>query len=185
MQELEATILIVELENHWLEQAIACRQRIIPLREIQETLILPDISDLELMYQQIQKADQAAEATAYAKWLKKPSTITSAVVGQWDEARRHWNLIEALGSTVEAGKHIVSTDKLKAALQGIETLYSDTVGLWGGIKRLEVLGALLDELSDSTNRLVGVEGELLVAQTEAQKGLCPKCGSPMFHVCKG
>ena len=185
LQELEATILIVELENHWLEQAIACRQRIIPLREIQETLILPDISDLELMYQQIQKADQAAEATAYAKWLKKPSTITSAVVGQWDEARRHWNLIEALGSTVEAGKHIVSTDKLKAALQGIETLYSDTVGLWGGIKRLEVLGALLDELSDSTNRLVGVEGELLVAQTEAQKGLCPKCGSPMFHVCKG
>jgi exonuclease SbcC len=185
LQELEATILIMELENHWLEQAITCRQRIIPLREIQETLILPDISDLELMYQQIEKADQAAEATAYAKWLKKPSTITSAVVGQWDEARRHWNLIEALGSTVEAGKHIVSTDKLKAALQGVETLYSDTVGLWGGIKELEVLGALLDELSDSTNRLVGVESELLVAQTEAQKGLCPKCGSPMFHVCKG
>jgi len=184
LYDSEVSIRKLEAETHWLIEAFICCQRLIPLRKIQDKLVLPDISGLEQLHKQALYAERAAEAAAYAKWLAKPTATLASVAIDWAAARRLWNEIAALEGAVEAGKHVVSTDKLKTSLSGVENVYSEAVGLWSSIKRLEVLAALLGELKGSADKLAGVEAELSAAQAEARKGLCPKCGKPTEHYCE-
>jgi len=117
-------------------------------------------------------------------WLMGAMTPLAAAETRWLETRRLWNEIAWIETAVEAGKHVVSTDKLKASFSDAESVFNDAVMLWNSIKRLEALSALLGELKVSADKQAGVEAELLAAQAELQKGMCPKCGKPLGHECK-
>ena len=127
--------------------------------------------------------EAARKARKGTDWWATAAQPLSASETLWVEARRLWNEIVAVEIAIEAGKHVVSTDRLKSSLSDVEETYYDVVRLWNSIKRLEVLSALLGEMAGSAERLAGVETELSAAQAELQKGLCPKCGKPMEHVC--
>jgi len=133
---------------------------------------------------EIAALEVACKAREYAEWLAEATTGLQAAPALWTDVRRLWNEIVALETAVEAGKHVVSTDKLKSSLANVDEVFSDVVVLWNSIKRLEVLSALLGELAGSEVKLAGVEAELLAAQAELRKGLCPKCGKPVEHVCQ-
>jgi DNA repair exonuclease SbcCD ATPase subunit len=184
LHDLEQHVRRLETETYWLDSAVKVRQTIVPLRQIMEAIVLPDISGLEQLHRQAAFAEQAAEAGAYARWLAKPIASLSSVTDGWNGARRLWNEIAALEGAITAGKHVVSTDKLKSSLSGAEAVFSESVRLWNSINRLETLAALLGELTGSAERLAGVETELAAAQAELKKGLCPKCGKPMEHQCR-
>lgn len=132
---------------------------------------------------EIATLESARRAGGFAEWLSASIGALQAAPALWGGIRSLWNEIAALEAAVEAGKHVVSTDRLKSALSDAESRFNESVRLWNSIKRLEALAALLGELSDSANRLAGVETELSAAQAEIQRGLCPKCGKPMEHVC--
>jgi DNA repair exonuclease SbcCD ATPase subunit len=183
LRDLERDVRRLESESLWLNQTLHYRQEIVKYRQILDSLRLPDISGLEQDQRFITFAQQAALSSAYAKWLNKPITTLSSVATAWGEAARLWREIVALEDAVEAGKHIVSTDRLKSGLSDVEETFSEVVQLWNSIKRLEVLSLLLRELKVSADELTGVEAELSAAQTELQKGMCPRCGKPLTHQC--
>ena len=183
LRELSQDIAPLEDGVWWLGAASDCRQRIVPLRQIMDALVLPDITGLERLHGQALYADQAAEAAAYAKWLSKPTAALSSVAAFWAEAKSLWNEVAAIERAAEARKHVVSTDRLKGSLSGVEATYTEAVWLWRGIRSLEDLSALLGGIADSAERLAGVEIELSAAQAELKKGLCPRCGRPMEHAC--
>lgn len=183
LHELERDIRSLEAESHWLTAAVHYRQGIAPLRQIMDALVLPDITGLDELARLALYAEQAAEAAAYARWLTKPSSVLYSVSVLWNDAKVMWNQIAAVEGAMEAGKHVVSTDQLKTSLSGAETAYSEAIRLWRGITSLEVLAALLGELKGSAEKLAGVEAELSAAQAELRKGLCPKCGKRLEHVC--
>jgi DNA repair exonuclease SbcCD ATPase subunit len=183
LQDLERDIRASEIEAHWLGETLRYRQEIVRYRQIVDALTVPDISGLEQEHRLIASARQAAEAHAYAKWLAKPIATLSSASAFWADVRRLWGEIVALETAVEAGKHVVSTDRLKTAFDGAEAAFTDAVRVWNSIRRLEVLSALLGELKGSAERLAGVETELSAAQAELQKGLCPKCGKALSHQC--
>jgi DNA repair exonuclease SbcCD ATPase subunit len=138
--------------------------------------------DVRRLQGEIVALETAQKTRRQAEWLS--GTAASLEVGTgWADARRLWNEIVALENTAAAGRHIVSTDKLKSSLSGVDTTFNEAVLLWNSIKRLEGLSALLGELKVSVERLAGVEAELSAAQAELQKGLCPKCGKPLGHQC--
>ena len=93
--------------------------------------------------------------------------------------------LAAVEAAAEAGRRAVSTDRLRTSLSGAELMGAEAERLWGSIRRLESLAALLGEIAGSAGKLAGVESELSAARAEAQKGLCPRCGRPVEHVCGG
>jgi DNA repair exonuclease SbcCD ATPase subunit len=131
---------------------------------------------------EIAALETAQRARTQAGWLSATAAKLE-VAPAWADARRLWNEIAALGNVMEAGRHIVSTDRLKSSLLGVDATFNEAVLLWSSIRRLEVLSALLGELKGSAERLAGVEAELSAAQSELQKGLCPRCGKPLAHQC--
>ena len=124
LHKLERDIRALEIEAHWLETAASCRQALVPLRQIMDSLVLPDVTGLEQAHRLVMFAEQAAEAAAYAKWLAKPSATLYSVSILWNDARVIWNLIAAIDGAVAAGKHVVSTDRLKTSLTDVESTYS-------------------------------------------------------------
>ena len=183
LHRLEKDIRKLEIEALWLETAVRYRQGIVPLRQIMDALVPPDITGLDELHRTCMYAEQAAEAAAYAKWLQKPAGVLYSVSISWNDVKSLWNQITAVEGAVAAGKHVISTDQLKTSLSGAETAYSEAVRLWRGITTIEVLASLLGDITDSAERLAGVEIELSAAQAELRKGLCPKCNRPLEHVC--
>jgi hypothetical protein len=183
LHDLERDIRKLETEAYWLEAAVSYRQGIAPLRQIMDALVLPDITGLDALHRTCLYAEQAAEAAAYAKWLTKPASTLYSVSVLWNDAKSIWNQIAAVEAAIAAGRHVVSTDQLRTSLSGAETAYSEAVRLWRSITAIEVLSSLLRDITDSAERLAGVEIDLSAAQAELQKGLCPKCGKPLAHQC--
>jgi Skp family chaperone for outer membrane proteins len=183
LHELERDIRQLETETYWLEAAVSYRQKIAPLRQVMDALVLPDITGLDQLQRLCHYAEQAALTAAYAKWLTKPASTLYSVSVLWNDAKVMWNEIVAVEGAIEAGRHVISTDQLKTSLSGAEVAYSEAVRLWRGINAIEVLSSLLKELKGSAERLAGIETELSAAQAELQKGLCPRCGKPLAHQC--
>lgn len=179
----EKRIHELETEVRWLDETLACRARMVPLKQLMDAIVLPDTTGLADLHRVVCSAEQAAEAKAYAKWLMKPQAALAGVVEEWAEARSLWSQITALLAAVQAGKHVVSTDQLKTSLSGVETLCSEAVGLWRSIIALQGLAGLLTGITDSAQKRAGVELELAAAQAELKKGLCPKCGRALEHLC--
>jgi energy-coupling factor transporter ATP-binding protein EcfA2 len=138
--------------------------------------------DVSTIRNEIAALETAQKTRKRAEWLSGAATTLEVGTG-WVDVRRLWNEIVAVENAVAAGKHIVSTDKLKSSLSGVDATFNEAVLLWNSIKRLEALSALLGELKVSVERLAGVEAELSAAQAELQKGMCPKCGKPLGHQC--
>jgi DNA repair exonuclease SbcCD ATPase subunit len=183
LHKLEKSIRQLETETYWLETAVRYRQGIVPLRQIMDALVMPDITGLDELNRTCLYAEQAAEAAAYAKWLTKPASVLYSVSVLWNDAKVMWNQIAAVEGAIAAGKHVISTDQLKTSLSGAETAYSEAVRLWRSITAIEVLSSLLRDITDSAEKLAGVEIKLSAAQAELQKGLCPKCGKSLAHQC--
>ncbi len=184
LQKLEKSIRQLETETYWLETAVRYRQGIAPLRQIVDALVLPDVAGLDELHRTCLYAEHAAESAAYAKWLQKPAGVLYSVSISWNDVKSLWSQINAVNDAIAAGKHIVGTDQLKTSLSGAETAYSEAVRFWRGISTIEVLAALLRDITDSAERLAGVEIDLSAAQAELRKGLCPKCNKPLEHVCQ-
>jgi DNA repair exonuclease SbcCD ATPase subunit len=184
LQYLELEVNQLETEILWLDAAVRYRQKIEPLRQIMEALVLPDITGLAALQDQVFYAEEAALAASYAKWLAKPIATLSSVAATWGEAKIIWAEIAAIEAAVEAGKHVVSTDRLKGALVGVEATFGEAVRLWRGIRYAEDLCALLGDITDSAEQLAGVEIELAAAQAELKKSSCPKCGKSLEHLCQ-
>jgi len=174
---------LLEWEIQSLDEALVCRARIAPLKQLMDAIVLPDIAGLDDLHKVACFAEQAALAASFAKWLQKPQAALSSVAEEWGVVRSLWNQIVALEAAVEAGKHVVSTDRLKSGLAEAEATFNEVVKLWRGIKSLEELSALLRDITGSAENLAGVEIELSAAQADLKKGLCPRCGKPMEHVC--
>ncbi len=176
-------VVLLEMDIEWLDAAVGCRRRLAPLSEIQDALAVPDTAGLDQLYRTDLYAEQAAEASRFARWLSKPMATISSATEDWGWVRRTWGEIGLLEGAVEASGHVVATDGLKSSLADAERTYSEAVRLWNSISRLEVLSSLLGELKGSADRLAGVETELSAAQAELRKGLCPKCGRQLEHTC--
>ena len=156
----------------WLQKPIAALSSVSKLWGEAQTLC-----------DEIALLEAARKAKKSTDWWSTAVHPMSAAETIWIEARRLWNEIVALENAIAAGKHVISTDRLKSSLSDVEDTYYDVVRLWNSIKRLDVLSALLGEITDSAEKLAGVEIELSAAQAELQKGLCPKCGKALSHQC--
>jgi DNA repair exonuclease SbcCD ATPase subunit len=176
-------IILLEMDIEALDEAFSCRQALVPLRQIMDALVLPDITGLDDLHKTVCAAEQAALAASFAKWLQKPQAALSSVVEEWAGVRSLVNQIAALEAAVDAGRHVVSTDRLKSSLVTAEATFNEAVTLWRGIRSLEDLSVLLRDITDSAEQLAGVEIRLSAARAELSKGLCPKCGKPQEHVC--
>ena len=153
-----------------------------PIATLTNASVLWD--DIRSLQAEIALLGSTLKMKAEIDWLMGAMTPLAAAETRWLETRRLWNEIAWIETAVEAGKHVVSTDKLKASFSDAESVFNDAVMLWNSIKRLEALSALLGELKVSADKQAGVEAELLAAQAELQKGMCPKCGKPLGHECK-
>jgi DNA repair exonuclease SbcCD ATPase subunit len=180
---LSQDIILLEMDIQYLDEALFCRQALVPLRQIMDALVLPDITGLDDLHKVVCFAEQAALSASFAKWLQKPQAALSSVAEEWAGVRSLVNQIAALEAAVDAGRHVVSTDRLKSSLGTAEATFNEAVVLWRGIRSLEDLSALLRDITDSAERLAGVEIELSAVQAELKKGLCPRCGKPMEHAC--
>lgn len=140
--------------------------------------------DSKRIQTEIAALETALKTRTYVDRLGEIATWLQTAPSLWTDVKRLWNEIACIEIAVEAGKHVVSTDKLKTALTDSEVVFNDGVRLWNSIKRLEGLSALLGELKGSADGLAGVEAELLAAQAELQKGMCPKCGKTLGHECR-
>jgi DNA repair exonuclease SbcCD ATPase subunit len=183
LDSLSRDIDLLETNIEWLEASIGYRREIAKYRRFLDALVPPDTTGLADLSRLANFAEQAALASSYAKWLWKPQLAITSVVADWGDARLIWAQIVALETAVEAGRHVVSTDKLKDSLASVEAIFNRSVGLWRSINALESLSVLLGEVAGSAERLAGVETELSAAQAELKKGLCPKCGKPLEHQC--
>lgn len=153
-----------------------------PVRKLED--ISTDWKEATDLRAEITALETACAAREKSEWLFNAVEGLQSAPVLWTDVRRLWNEIAALEGAIESGKHVISTDRLKSSQSDVETTFSEVVRLWNGIKRLEVLSTLLEELKGSVEKLAGVEAELSAAQAELQKGLCPKCGKPIQHICQ-
>lgn len=182
---LEKAIKALEAESHWCGQAAACGMRLKPLRQILESLVLPDVGDIQRLQQASQQAGEAAEAAAFARWLRKPLAAIEGVSAPWSDILGLWKQIKALSgaASVLGEAHDIDTAGLKplAALGGKA---SELLGLQASIKHIEAAIALRGDLTALAEKFADNEAQLAKAQDEARKGLCPRCGKPVEHICQ-
>jgi hypothetical protein len=204
LHALEAASRKLESESHWLVECVIRRLRLEPLQRIAEALILPDTAEVEQLQRLTVYAQQASFAQKFAQWMNKPLQAIEAATGAWNEIYSLWKQIKALNETVvliesqfDAGDlaafHTeISVNELARLRDSITFLENATV-LRRELK--ETAGKLTetdDQLSAVQLELTSVQKALHDAAVEAERnraeelmsrGLCPKCGKSMEHIC--
>lgn len=189
VKELEDAIALLEEEAYWYGEALSANRLLAPLHEIIETLILPDVSGIEALHQQAQYCEQAAESASYAKWLHKPLAAITGVAAPWSECVALWKQIRVIEEAATIHVSTLDTQSL-GAVGELNNQFNDLLVLQSSIKQLETAAKLRRESKESAVQLADIETQLAAAQeqfaaleAEARKGLCPKCGKELEHIC--
>src|SRR5579863_9502711 len=102
--DLERDVRRLESESHWLAETSRYRQEIVRYRQILDAFVLPDIAGLEQEYRLARFAEQAAESSAFARWLSKPIATLSSASAFWDDIGRLRSEIVALETAQKTRK---------------------------------------------------------------------------------
>jgi exonuclease SbcC len=187
---LEDEITLLEEESFWYGEALTARRKLAPLQEIGDALILPDITGIEQLQQQAQYLEQAAESSAFARWLDKPLRAITDITAPWAECVALWKQVRAISDTASLEGSEVDVAGLKA-LSELNTQFNDLLVLQSSIRHLDTATLLRRELKESAASLADIESqlaavheELAALQAEARKGMCEKCGKPLEHICQ-
>jgi energy-coupling factor transporter ATP-binding protein EcfA2 len=183
LRALEKEIQALEAEALWVGRALSCRKRLHPLRQLSESFVLPDVGDIQRLQQASQQANEAAESSAFARWLRKPLVAIEGIVTPWSAILGLWKQIktiyQASGVLSEARIDITGLKPLVTLGGGINEL----LGLQSSIRHMDAAFTLRQELAALIVKLADIDAQLAAAQEEVRKGLCPRCGRPLEHVC--
>jgi hypothetical protein len=152
------------------------------LHQISEALVLPDVSQIEQIQQQAVFAEQAAESAHFARWMQKPMAAIDQVTESWSVIVRLWKEMRAFAD-VTALQEFQDTSELKSLI-GLSVQCNDLLALQNSIEHLESTLILRRDLKESGSELTEIDTQLAAAQEEARKGLCPKCGRAVEHICQ-
>lgn len=207
---LETDIRQLEAESHWLSQAAYYVLSLVPIQQIADSIVLPDTAGLDEMRQIAVYAEQAAFSNSFAKWIVKPLSAIDTVTGAWDQCRTLWNQIKGLTEAAAVlDTHVIDLGELEAFYTTIST--DELVVLESSINWLGNAKVIRGALQETANDLCNIDEQLMAAQTDlamvqaelqrievekarkkaeeeaaaaAAKGLCPKCGKALEHVCE-
>lgn len=201
---LESFIQQLETETHWLEETAQCCKRIAPVQRILDSLVPPDATGIEPLRQFSVSAEQAALAGSFAKWINRPLQAIETATEDWNAALALWRQIKALNETLALISDEFDTQELQAFRTEINV--NDLISLRRSIELLEHVIALRKELQETAKKSAAIDDELSAAQSESadaqkaihdaaleaerqraeelkSKGLCPKCGKTLEHIC--
>jgi energy-coupling factor transporter ATP-binding protein EcfA2 len=185
VSELESSIRKLEGRVCWLDETLLCRRRLAPLRRIQNALTVPDLTEADRLEQQIQQWMSARQSTLNLKWLHKYTTLVDEVTGRWPEVVRLWKRLGALEDAATlASRKRRSSVALVRVIETLETTLREIIVAQGSIRLISTALTLRRGLADKAARLREIEGRLPAAEEESRRGLCPRCGGPLEHICE-
>ncbi len=179
---LELLIQQLDAKSVWVREARDREARLRPLEMLQKALVLPDSARAELFTRQVAYAQQAAKSWVLSKWLNKVVKAVDGSVEGGGNATAIWQVIAAVRSLdrllteKREFPDVISTEA--------ETRFSTLVGFYSSIRLMGQVQELRRGLEEKTAELTQIDSELTQAQEELKKGLCPKCGKSLEHICE-
>ncbi len=179
LHELELRVRLLDFKSVWVGEARSRRDRLKPLERLQNAIVMPNTATAELLTQQVAYLSQAAESKVLSKWLGKVVKVVDGGTEQWNAALPVWRKLVAVSDLRYLLDHRLEFPDIgDHAAQ-----YTELVGLYSSIKTIGQVMGLRDSLEAQTAELTQVDSQLTEAQEELKKGLCPKCGKRLEHIC--
>jgi energy-coupling factor transporter ATP-binding protein EcfA2 len=179
LHELELRIRLLDAKSVWVGEATSRLTRLKPLERLQNALAVPNTTTAEQLAQQIAYLTQAAESRILSKWLGKVTTVIDSTSEPWAALLAVWRKLVA----VETLRQLVESRREFPSIGDTGAQYSALVGTYSSIKTIGQVIELRRSLKAKTAELTQIDSELTQAQEELKKGLCPKCGKPVEHIC--
>ncbi len=179
LHELELRIRLLEFKRTWVGEANTHRTRLEPLERLQNALVLPNSCPAEAVAQQVAYLSQAAESRVLSKWLGKVVKVIDQNTEVWQPLPRVWNTLAAVSNL----RYLLDHRLEFPDIDDHQPQYTALVGLYSSIKTIGQVRELRQSLKSLTAELTQIDTELTEAQEELKKGLCPKCGKALEHIC--
>lgn len=182
LQELELRVRLLDFKSVWVREARTRQMRLVPLQRLQEALVLPDSARAERLIQQSAHTTQAARSWVLSKWLNKVANVVDGSSEGWGNTLAIWRVLAA---AVSLRQLLAEKREFPDVISPeAETRYSLLVGLHSSIKLIGQVSEFRSNLKTKTAELTEIDRNLTEAQEELKKGLCPKCGKILEHVCE-
>lgn len=171
----------------WFKQVTSTLQRLTPLKEIRDSLTIPDTMEAQRLQNQVVYLHRAVAAKRNLTLLQNVSNTIEVWTTLWGQivalARRSKSLNEA----ANVGRHLASLDELDTArglnrlIGEVEQGLNEALLLQSSIKNTGIAAAFSRSIAAKQTELVALEQSI----TELQQtyNLCPKCGKPLEHIC--
>lgn len=212
LRELDKGVRSAEAKYGWALMAKQHQSRVLPLRELQGALTLPDVSTVEVLYQQIQYLDSAAQSGKYSRWLQKVVNHFDDTTSEWSNVVRLYKQQRGLDELVGLLSHkdntlITIRDKQTKILNEVTgmieevgtlsrrittldatalSIHNQRIERDGLTQKLEDISSELSEAQEVVTQLAkeATEIELKAKQVEEKKkNICNRCGKSLEHVC--
>ena len=205
VSELEKGIRADELILGQVGSYLYHQARLRPLQAILDTLEVPSLDDISVLFTKANYAEQAGDSFLYSRFLKKLEIALSQLAEDWSSLKivykQKESFIEILSLREATEKSLKEyADGLLVVLNKIETQLTEAKTLDSSITQLTLaifskkavnnLNSLITEedkkLEEALEQVEDLRQELAnhEAAEKAKQALCPKCGKTMEHVCQ-
>jgi len=185
---LEGQIRSKEAKLFWSSEVLHHNSRLVLLRAILASLVLPDLSEAEKLEKKIQYLQQAAGAIVNLKFLQRVLSSLVFITTGWSEIMKTVKAVKSINEAVALveRKETFSPEAFARQLNNIigdlEGSFSEATKAQSSIKLMEQTLLSRQRISANKQQLAQVETELV--ELKELGGLCPKCGRPLEHVCE-
>lgn len=187
-----------------MQKGLACvdysRSMVETLQEFIDSLTLPDLTEVEPLARMVDSLECAAAAMDTLRFLRKLETVLDEAATTWSEIVSNVKQDRELDVLTEDKGY--DTDAFGVAIatiiREVETQFIEAKALVQSISYLETAStsaatyeSLTRSIDTEDSELGEAERELEATRqelaeeiaAEAAKGLCPKCGTTLEHVC--
>lgn len=187
LRTMEPKIRHSEAVALWLGQLTLTLDRLVPLRQIAASLAIPDTTEAERLQQKLLYLRFAAKAQKRVAHLKQTDAVLEQAVDEWNKyaglSRQMKTLTDAakIAHRISTLHHLDVARKLNDLIGKLEQDLSTGVQHQDSIKYMNQTALLMQRVAGKRAELAQLDASVKELQTT--HGLCPKCGSPLEHVC--
>jgi energy-coupling factor transporter ATP-binding protein EcfA2 len=187
IKNMEPQLRLLENSVLWLGQASITKARLVPLRQLEASLAIPDTSEAERLQDTVFFLRSAALSATRITRLTIMDKHLDQAINTWNDIINlsRWakvaNETAILATKIRKVQEHGAAKGLNAVIGLMETLLSAANILQSSIKHT-------GQAALSTKRIADKRAELSKMETDLkalceQNGLCAKCGKPLEHVC--
>lgn len=187
VKTIEPKIRHAEKVVLWLGQLTTTMGRLVPLRQLEASLTIPDTTEAERLQDQMFHLRGAARAQRRKARLGVMDTQLEETINRWNDivnlSRRAKAVNEAssLATKIQTIHDLDAAKKLNSVVGEMESLLTDAETLQSSIKFMGQAGQSLRRLNGKRDELAGMNRE--ISELQVTHGICPKCGKPVEHIC--